>query len=182
MGGAMTPPPDVDEPVEILPYDSAWEAAAREEIERLRPLLADWTVEIEHVGSTALPGCAAKPVIDLLVGTTAPPRRVARTVARAGYESLGEASPGRVYLRRRDGRSFNVHVVELEGELWNDNLAFRDYLRAHDDERDRYVAAKRRAAQTQPTLLAYSSLKEPVVRALLERARRYAAASAPRPE
>ena len=161
-----------DEPIEVVDYDDSWPMAATAELVRLAAVLSAWDVEVEHIGSTAVPGCAAKPIIDLLVGTRPSDRlAVAAAVERAGYETLGEAAPGRIYLRRRKGRCFNVHVVDLGGRLWRDNLALREYLRANDDERDRYGDAKRRAAAATPTLLAYSRAKQPALVDLLARAR-----------
>jgi len=90
----------------------------------------------------------------------------------AGYESLGEAEPGRIYLRQREARTaFNVHIVEHAGHLWRDNLTLRDYLRQHPAERDRYSAAKHDAAAAAPLLLAYSRLEAPLIAELLEGAR-----------
>jgi GrpB-like predicted nucleotidyltransferase (UPF0157 family) len=162
---------DVDEPIEVVSYDPSWPSAASAEVIRLKVVVAAWPVEIEHIGSTSVPGCAAKPVMDLLFG--APPddcEDVAAAVAGAGYESLGEAEHGRLYLRRRGSRHYNVHVVEIHGPLWRQNLVFRDYLRAHPDERDRYGDAKRQAARAAPTLLAYSTAKSAVVAEMLDRA------------
>ena len=161
----------VDEPIEVVDYDPSWPMAAAAELARLAAVLSAWQVDVEHIGGTAVPGCAAKPIIDLLVGTGPSDRvAVATAIVRAGYETLGEAAPGRIYLRRRGGQCFNTHVVELGGRLWRDNLTLRDYLRATDHERDRYGDAKRRAAAEAPTLLAYSREKESALVELLARA------------
>jgi GrpB-like predicted nucleotidyltransferase (UPF0157 family) len=163
---------DVDEPIEIVPFDPTWTEAAHAEIRRLAAALSAWPVALEHIGSTAVPGCAAKPIVDLLVGTQPEGRQqVAEAVERAGYEHLGEAAPGRIYLRRRGGRSFNVHVVEHDSELWRDNLTLREYLRAEPTAREEYVVAKVAAARANPMLLAYSSAKSAALRELLARAR-----------
>jgi GrpB-like predicted nucleotidyltransferase (UPF0157 family) len=163
---------EVDEPITVVDYDPSWPAAAEAELERLARALAPLRASLEHIGSTAVPGCAAKPIVDLLAGTEPGDRElVEAALVEAGYESLGEAAPGRIYLRRRHDRDFNVHVVERDGELWADNLALRDHLRAHPDERDRYAEAKRRAAAATPTLLAYSRAKSATIDALLRRAR-----------
>ena len=163
----------VDEPIEVVPYRPGWETAALSEIERLADVLRGWPAVIEHIGSTAVPGCAAKPIIDLLVGCRPNDRKALEgTLQAAGYESLGEAEPGRIYLRARSGpTAFNVHIVEREGRLWQDNLTLRDYLRVHPDQRDRYSAAKHELAATAPRLLAYSRLKAPLLADLLDRAR-----------
>ena len=128
---------------------------------------------MEHIGSTAVRGLAAKPVIDMLIGV--PPGRataVAQRLVAHGWTHLGEAGvAGREYLRRRAGQHANVHVVEHGSRLWQDNLLLREYLRRDADARRRYATAKRRAAQEAPTLLAYSEHKAAVLSQLLDEAR-----------
>ena len=166
-------PVDLDEPVELASYDARWPGRAEREIERLRPALPG-DAAVVHIGSTAAPGCEAKPIVDLLVGS-APGllAAVARAVEQAGYESLGEAEPGRYYLRRRSP-SFNVHVVELDGRLWHDDLLLLELLRSDPEARARYGAAKRRALWLEPNLLGYSREKSRAVVELLAEARRRA--------
>ena len=164
---------DVAEPVELAAYRTDWPRQAEGEMARLGARLPDDTL-LEHIGSTAVPGCEAKPIVDLLVGTAPEGRAtVAREVELAGYESLGEAEPGRIYLRRR-APSFNVHVVELDGQLWRDNLLLRAFLRADPEARERYVETKRQALAREPCLLGYSREKSAPLGELLEEARRAA--------
>jgi len=81
--------------------------------------------------------------------------------------------PGRVYLRLRDARDFNLHIVELGGTHWNDNLALRDLLRRDAGARERYAAAKQAAlAAGESRLLAYSAAKHSAVAELLSTARK----------
>jgi GrpB-like predicted nucleotidyltransferase (UPF0157 family) len=162
---------DVDEPVELVPYDREWPRRARDEVARLRLLLPDG-VRIEHIGSTAVPECEAKPIVDLLVGTRPEQRTaVARAVEAAGYELFGRAEPGRIHLRRRSP-SFNVHVVELDGPLWRDNLLLLELLRTDPVARARYVEAKRAALALESRLLGYSREKAVVLGELVAEARR----------
>lgn len=166
-------PEQVDEPVHVVDYDSRWPALTRALAEELRQVLPAG-VAIEHIGSTAVPGLAAKPVLDLLVGVTDDSQRkeaVAALVA-VGWTHLGEASvPGRDYLRRRvEPADANVHIVQYESGLWNDNLALREYLRRDAVARERYAEAKRDAVREAPTLLAYSARKAAVVARLVAEA------------
>ena len=82
---------------------------------------------------------------------------------------MGEAEPGRIYLRRRQEPQFNVHIVSLDGRLWRTNLALRDLLRKDAAARDEYSRAKKRAASTESMLLAYAREKDPALRQLLRR-------------
>jgi GrpB-like predicted nucleotidyltransferase (UPF0157 family) len=162
----------IDEPVELASYDQAWPSRFARERRRIRTRITR-PARIEHIGSTAVPGLASKPVIDILVGVDpGDVDVVAQQIAAAGYEDLGEAGvPGRRHLRRRAAHSYNVHIVQLGGQLWRDNLALRDYLRQHPREAARYADAKRRAIAAAPTLLAYSDGKSAFVHDLVRRAR-----------
>lgn len=160
----------LDEPVTVARADSRWQQLALEEMARLRGALPD--ARLEHVGSTAVPGLDAKPVVDLLAGVadlSSPPRL-------PDYESFGSAGvPGRLYFRKRNGTPFNLHVVERDGAWWRDAIALRDYLQAHPDEAAGYAAVKRAAVEAGAvTLLRYSDEKRAAVEALIERARRWA--------
>src|SRR5438105_5988381 len=160
----------LDEAIALVPSDSSWPELAAEESARLRSALGD--VEIEHIGSTAVPGLEGKAVIDLLIGV----RELTTSLRVPDYEAFGEAGvSGRLYFRRRGPVSFHVQVVERGGLLWRDALVLRDYLRAHPDERGRYAAGKRQAlAPGATTLLRYSEPKSALLGALLESARRWA--------
>ena len=160
----------VDEPVKLSPYDPHWPQEFAREAARLRAALPDVALGIEHIGSTAVPGLPAKPIVDVMVGVTgsADHDTVARRLAPLGYEDCGGAS-GRRYLRKRacDAHHCNVQVMEFEGEPWKANLRFREHLRAHPQAARRYAEVKRRAVDEAPTLLAYSKLKEGVTAELL---------------
>jgi NAD-dependent deacetylase len=137
-------------PITIVDYDPAWSKLYEKERERIRKALSDVVVDIEHIGSTAVAGLAAKPVIDILVGlrTLDLTNEHVTTMKQLGYDYLGEFGlPGRLYFRKGGATStHHVHAVESGGEQWSRHLAFRDYLRAHPDEAGRYAEAKRRLA------------------------------------
>jgi GrpB-like predicted nucleotidyltransferase (UPF0157 family) len=164
-----------DEPVEVVAARPEWVSQAQALRNEVWEKLGVTPARVEHIGSTAVPGLAAKPLIDLMVGCC-DDQRVAlaeRLADRAGYEYLREfAAPGREYLRRRTAHPWsNVHIVELDGSLWRDNLLFRDFLRSHPDAAREYASAKRAAAEQAGRLRAYSTAKSDTVRALLNRAR-----------
>ena len=91
---------------------------------------------MKHVGSTAVPGLDAEPVVDLLVGVGAmrDAGRCVRPLEGIGYEHRGEAGvPGRLFLRkfRAGRRACHLHVAEAGSEFWDEHLVFRNHLRAH---------------------------------------------------
>jgi GrpB-like predicted nucleotidyltransferase (UPF0157 family) len=167
--------PDASEPVTVVDYDSAWSRLFAEESERIRAALGDAVVAIEHIGSTAVPGLAAKPVIDVLVGlrTIELTRKQIGAMESLGYEYLGEHGiPGRLFFRKGRPRSHHVHAVLFGSDLWQRHLAFRDFLRAHPDESQRYGELKRSLAEeVGGNRDRYTHEKDAVATALQERAR-----------
>lgn len=115
----------LDEHVEVVAYDPAWSARAEEETGRLRVVLGHRVREILHIGSTAVPGLAAKPIVDLQAGIVKPTSVavLASILTGSSYEDLGEAGvSGRRYFRRRRAAvpSENVHLVWTR-TLWRNN-------------------------------------------------------------
>ena len=143
-----------DDDLPIIEYDPRWPSRFAEEAHRIRRLIGDPSVEIEHQGSTAVPGLAAKPVIDMLVAV--PSIEIAEQYAAAlvadGYEHVEhryrESWPERIVLIRREGstRACHVHLMLRHHRNWSCLLAFRDYLRTHPDADDDYATLKRSLA------------------------------------
>ncbi|APV50034.1 hypothetical protein BWI17_10270 [Betaproteobacteria bacterium GR16-43] len=160
------------EPVVIEPYREAWPAAFEQERTRLAAAFAPVDVSIEHIGSTAVPGLGAKPIVDILVGAGSLPAIESRIPAlqAMGYRYFPEheaALPMRRYLDR-DG--FHVHAVEQGSAFWNDHLAFRDALRADARLRDEYHLLKRRlAAKFGADRAGYTDAKAAYIRTLVDR-------------
>jgi ribonuclease-3 len=164
----------LDEPVSVEPHDPRWAALAAEEIARLRGALGP-DARVEHIGSTAVPGLVAKPIIDLLAGVPdlAAPLRI------PDYEAFGAAGvPGRLYFRKRNAAGFNLEVVVRDGPLWRDALLLRDYLRSHPGEAARYAAVKQGAITAGAVTLAlYSHQKTSLMSELLQGAREWGGAA-----
>jgi len=161
----------VDEPITVVSYRDEWAHAFKHEAPRLTAILGDEAIAVEHIGSTAVPGLDAKPVVDVMVGVDeiAATAKLAQRLTTHGYEDCGGESERR-YFRKRDGQHFNVQVIEYDSPTWRANLLLREYLRADRGAASRYTEAKREAAITSPTLLAYSMLKRGIVEELLAEA------------
>jgi GrpB-like predicted nucleotidyltransferase (UPF0157 family) len=167
------------EPVRVVPYDPAWAGRFGAWRDRLGGSLGAAALRIEHVGSTSVPGLAAKPVVDIQV-----------SVAVLGQEDayVPQCQAAGVQLRSRDrehryfrppaSRPREVHVhVCAAGSRWERvHLLFRDYLRADPAARDAYAAMKREAAlRWQDDRLAYTEAKSDLILDLLGQAERWAA-------
>ncbi|MFD4946822.1 GrpB family protein [Streptomyces sp. NPDC058409] len=164
---------DLNEPIHVVSYDPAWAQMGHELIRDLSRQLVWASPDVEHIGSTSVPGLDAKPVIDVQVGcASAHIPAVVEAIQGLGCEPLGPAGvPGREYLRRRSAHPANVHVMERNGQLWKDNLLFRDFLIARPDLARRYARTKYEAADRASTLLAYSALKSHTIAEITTAAR-----------
>jgi GrpB-like predicted nucleotidyltransferase (UPF0157 family) len=145
--------------IEIVPYDPAWPSLFDAEAARLRRALpSGLAVAIEHFGSTAVPGLAAKPVIDILVAVRSiedARRRAVAPLAALGYAFWAD-NPKRDRLFFVRGllpaprRTHHVHLTEPTGEMWP-RLLFRDYLRRHAEAREAYLLLKQDLARRFPS-------------------------------
>lgn len=166
--------PDVS-PVRLAGYDPLWPREFDAEADRIARACHGLPLRLEHIGSTAVPGLPAKPIIDILAGA---PSRAARppyiaAIVRLGYEHLGAYGiPGRDYFRRGSPRTHHVHLVSWSSKFWHDHVLFRDYLRAHPDVAQEYGALKRALAAAFPDDgRQYTDEKGPFIKSVLRRAR-----------
>jgi GrpB-like predicted nucleotidyltransferase (UPF0157 family) len=157
----------------VVPYDPAWPCRFDDEAAAIGRAFAGSGAVIEHIGSTAVPGLGAKPVIDIMVGVRSledAERRIGALEAVGyAYVSKYEAQlPERRYFRRpRVGPSAcHLHCVVHGGVFWIRHLAFRDYLRAHPESADAYDALKR-ALAARVGKAAYTDAKGPFIERIL---------------
>ena len=166
------------EPVEILDYDPEWPAQFAEIAARVRVAFADGPLlAVEHVGSTAIVGLAAKPVIDMDVvvpSLSDVPDAIAR-LAALGYVHEGDKGvPGReAFLWPLGTARHHLYLCVCDNAEYHRHIAFRNYLRAHPDEARRYAALKRDLAERfRDDRTAYSEGKREFVEAVLANALR----------
>jgi len=161
--------------IRIEPYDPLWASEYEAEDDRIVTACRDLPLRLEHVGSTAVPGLIAKPIIDVLAGCPARASRAPYIQAfrQLGYEHKGAFGiPGRNYFRRGAPRSHHIHLVSWTSAFWKDQILFRDVLRDDPAVAQEYAALKRSLAATFPDdHSAYSEGKSPFINAVLRRAR-----------
>ncbi len=134
--------------VDLRRYDRRWPGLFSREAERLRRELRSGILAVEHIGSTAIPGMPAKPLLDMMAAVSgrADLDGLERILRRLGYQPLGPMGvPGRLLYTRgpRSGRTHHLSFAALDGHYWRAQLRFRNFLRAHPHTANQYKALKR---------------------------------------
>lgn len=153
----------------IAAYDPAWPARFERERERIVAALGARAIAIEHVGSTAVPGLAAKPIVDMLVAVDdAENDALVTALEGAGYE-LRVREPGHRMLRT-PARDVHLHIWAASDPETARMLRFRDRLRASAEDRDAYERLKRGLAERAwSDMNEYADAKGPLIEAILSR-------------
>jgi GrpB-like predicted nucleotidyltransferase (UPF0157 family) len=163
-------------PVEIVEYHSAWPTLFEEERNALARVLALWLAgPIEHIGSTAIPGLAAKPVIDIMAGvkTLDASRGAIEAAATLGYRYFPYQPDIKHWFCKPSPafRTHHLHLVPVDSPHWARPLAFRNYLRANPEVAAEYQQLKRRLAdEFRFDREAYTNAKTPFIDAVTEQA------------
>lgn len=166
--------------VALCAHDAIWHVQAEETIALLRRLLGDAVVAAEHVGSTAVPGLAAKPIIDIAVAVR-DLRDMDPFCERLAQEGIREACqdlPGqRLFVMgdfAKNTRTHHIHAVIWDSSAWRNYIRFRDYLCAFEDKRAEYEAEKRNLAAMYPQdRTMYTQKKSAIVEMLLAQANQW---------
>lgn len=139
--------------VKIADSDPRWSTAYQRLLPSLRQTLGKHAVAIEHVGSTSVPGLAAKPILDIAVGLGPEPDIAALTAALESqgylYRGKGEGSIGLLFVWESapEHRLVHIHAIPYGGEQWRDYVDFREVLRAEPTLREEYASLKRALAE-----------------------------------
>lgn len=162
--------------VRLVEHDAGWRRAFLRARALLVQALRGVGAEVEHIGSTAVPGLPAKPILDIAVGI---PQSVdvsgcIMRLQQHGFDYRGDAGDGggHVFVRAKaDVRTHHVHLVALGGRQWRAYLTLRDLLRQDAEARDGYAAVKRDLALRFPEdRKSYTNAKDAIVEQLVGRA------------
>ena len=170
---------EVGHPVIIADYNPQWPVQYEEEKERILGLIGHKVLGIEHVGSTAVPGLGAKPIIDIMVavGHLADAEECIELLPGIGYEYVPPSEvgiPERRYFRKGtpEVRTHHIHMVELTSDFWERLLLFRDFLRTHPDVAQQYYQLKKGlAAKYGSDREGYTEAKTSFIEPVVARAR-----------
>ena len=142
-------PSAIREPIRLVPYRADWPASFAAEQRRLLGLFPHELRAIEHIGSTAIPGMPAKPIVDLMAGVQSMvvADQLFEQVLLHGYttsRAFNEMLPDRRwFMRSADGRrTHHLHIVVLDGPIWHKTLLFRDRLRSDRSMAQSYARLK----------------------------------------
>ncbi len=164
--------------VQLVPHQEVWRELFLEERTRLKALLGDGVVEIEHIGSTSISGMTAKPTLDVGVGVGVEDFEEAfaliAPLERIGYNYRGDYGIPRRHSFIRgtaEVRTHHLHMVEVHSENWKKTLFFRDYLRAHPEAAKQYQTLKEELVQKFPdNREAYIECRHAFIQDILSRA------------
>jgi GrpB-like predicted nucleotidyltransferase (UPF0157 family) len=163
-----------DAPITIVDYDPSWPGLFDREDQRIRAALGDRVIQLEHTGSTSVPGLAAKPVIDMTL-------IVPDSSDEASYVPDLEAVGYRLWIRephwhqhrvfKGPDTNVNLHTFSPGSPELERMVGFRDWLRTHDDDRDLYERTKRELASREWKFVQnYADAKTAVVEEIIARA------------
>ena len=164
--------------VKLTEYQGIWKVEAEQTVAELKSLLHDVAVDIQHIGSTAIPSIHAKPIIDIAVGVNDlnDIMPYIETLKNRHYIFRGEDVSGQILFVKgdfeKDTRTHHIHVVKWNGSQWNNYLNFRDYLNTFPEKAKVYDMRKLKLAkQFSLDRNSYTKGKQKLISALLEEAK-----------
>lgn len=140
--------------VELEPHQEVWTERYTTEVQRLHDIVGNRVVEFEHIGSTAIEGLPAKPIIDILalVVDITDANALSPVLEDCGYERRPDDIEDRLFFAKgpRTNRTVYLSLTERGSDFHRETIAFREYLRAHPDAADEYASVKQRLAERYP--------------------------------
>ncbi|MEG0384579.1 MAG: GrpB family protein [Solibacillus sp.] len=165
----------------VVPYDDAWKVEFMRTQEELLSFTKLTSNQIEHIGSTSIEGIQAKPIIDILVGVKSLEvleKPFFKELEKAGFYRLRVVRPNEIVCAKFLDDTFQVkthyiHIVQYEGEKWQQLLFFRDFLRSNEEAKKQYEQLKESFFQTNLNgINSYTNYKEQYVQSIIEKIKR----------
>lgn len=161
--------------VRLVPYTTEWKRLFEQEKARLQAAIGDYVLDIQHVGSTSIPGMVAKPILDIGIAVRNFEKAAVciEPMVQLGYDYYGENGiPRRHFFVKGDPRTHHVHMNEITSRDWEALVVFRDYLIQHPEIAQEYAELKLELAQRFPTdRQAYLDGKAVLIERVLQLAR-----------
>jgi GrpB-like predicted nucleotidyltransferase (UPF0157 family) len=172
----------LEAPVKVVDYDPNWPLIFEAERAKILSVIEKTVVAVEHIGSTAVPGLGAKPIIDIMVGIRhlSDAQGCIGPLETIGYEYVSEyedSIPERRYFRKGPSnvpnKHYHLHMVEYDSDFWRRHLLFRDFLRAHPHAAREYHRLKKElAAKYRLNREAYTEAKTSFIESIVAKANR----------
>lgn len=157
--------------VKLMTHDKNWSKLFEQEKKRVSDKARDILIDIQHIGSTAIPGIKAKPLIDILAGTARlkDGEKLIKPLNALGYKFYRKSGHEIFFAKGPDAkRTHYLHVVRHRGMKWKKDIFFRDYLRSHPIEAKKYEALKIKLAEkSMGTRGAYTKGKDVFIKRVL---------------
>ena len=157
------------ETIEIVEYDTKWPEIFGNEAKLIQEALGENCFAIEHFGSTAVPGLCAKPKIDILAVVKDLSLTPVAALERIGFENRGEVIPSGRYFCKAVVPRIHLHIFEEGNPLVEQNLKFRDHLRAHPKDRAAYAKLKKELAADHSDGMSYCHAKTDFINQILQK-------------
>ena len=138
--------------VDLSVYSEKWKTLFEDEKALILKKIGYLVSDVQHVGSTSVEGLISKPIIDIVIGVESfdVVEKSAQLLSEIGYEHLGTFGiEGRHFFIKESGniRTHHLHMVLYRGELWNNHIMFRNWLREHPKDREQYAELKKTLAE-----------------------------------
>ncbi len=173
--------------INVIPYQSSWSLEYENHAKQLLPSIHNQIIRIDHIGSTSVPGLAAKDIIDFQIAVPEFTKEFLETMKSLGYQhhphlkdnSPLNADPGQwqkeVFTEPEGARRFNIHIRQMGAFNMRQALLFRDYLRSHPASVKAYGLLKQRLAEKHPDdRTFYYAIKDPIFEIIWEAAEYWA--------
>ncbi|EJS76455.1 GrpB family protein [Bacillus cereus] len=167
----------MDQQIVIKPYQKEWQEEYLKEKDNFCSLLGEEMIAIEHIGSTAVEGLGAKPLIDMMIGVTdlQITKEWTENFSVIGYEYVPKETPNWCFFRKGKWRAgtHHLHVYIYNSDEWRNNLFFRDFLITNEWARKEYKELKEKLAITFPfDRVSYTKAKAPFIQKILKLAKK----------
>ena len=161
--------------VELVPYDPNWKKEYEKEKVILQKVLGSFALDIQHVGSTSIPGLSAKPIIDIAVAVENEDTlyKLIPILTEAGYDVKNSIETQGEILARKGGSDCRTHYIHVEvkgSEYWNNHIIFRDYLLSHPEYVKKYEDMKKNMAEWFSARKEYTAHKRQFIQEVIDKA------------
>jgi GrpB-like predicted nucleotidyltransferase (UPF0157 family) len=160
--------------LQFLPYNPEWKILFEEEKQQLQSTIGNDIVDIQHIGSTSIPGIIAKPILDIgiAVNNFEEAAICIKPLEKMGYTYKGESGiPRRHWFAKGEPTTHHVHILEIHSQNWKNNLIFRDYLKRNLEIAKQYAELKMQLLkQFNADRDAYQEAKKPFIEQVLKQA------------